>query len=368
MTMNDTSYLLSYLFHMPQMIKVTSIILDNWVPIYFLAVTIKTKETSEKYLCKVACTVISLMNERSVANVDSSIDFDQAIESAEFDPDDAVEEVYDDQSDVAPPTFYVMLLWNRAFCQHAFNESWRFILQEDPFFGSFGQGARFMAERTAVIYKQALELKTHVDENEFITDIVGTPIVDNPNFNRHVGGWKLEKAFDKYLTAVSSMPEDVQGEGVCVDRKFFEVDQPREFLDMYLATTKKGLCQRWWSDDLIYYILGGDPVLAKEFAKMLIHYKDEEEFKAADPDHIVTPYPYRDIIKTTTLGRHHTMFDYNITPIKLDVQQTLERMTSGTNWKNVLDKPFVSDHWAMIEELAGANGVVNLFQLKDNGE
>ena len=77
--MNDTSYLLSYLFHMPQMIKVSSIILDNWVPIYFLAVTIKTKETSEKYLCKVACTVISLMNERSVANVDSSINFDQAI-------------------------------------------------------------------------------------------------------------------------------------------------------------------------------------------------------------------------------------------------------------------------------------------------
>jgi len=113
---------------------VTAIVLDNWAAIYFLAVTIKTKETSEKYLCKVACTVISLMNERSVADVDSSIDFDQAIESAELDPDDAVEEVYDDQSEASPPTFYLMLLWNRAFCDYAFNPNWRFILKEDPYF------------------------------------------------------------------------------------------------------------------------------------------------------------------------------------------------------------------------------------------
>lgn len=197
----------------------TAIVLDNWAAIYFLAVTIKTKETSEKYLCKVACTVISLMNERSVADVDSSIDFDQAIESAELDPDDAVEEVYDDQSEASPPTFYLMLLWNRAFCDYAFNPNWRFILKEDPY---------PMAERTVVIYNQAAELKPSLDKDS--------------SGQYHLGGWKTNPAFKKYSTAVSRMPTNTK-DGL-VDREFFEKSLPIEFLDKYLASIKKGLLSR----------------------------------------------------------------------------------------------------------------------------
>lgn len=332
----------------------TAIVLDNWAAIYFLAVTIKTKETSEKYLCKVACTVISLMNERSVADVDSSIDFDQAIESAELDPDDAVEEVYDDQSEASPPTFYLMLLWNRAFCDYAFNPNWRFILKDDPYFGSFGQCARLMAERTVVIYNQAAELKPSLDKDS--------------SGQYHLGGWKTNPAFKKYSTAVSRMPTNTK-DGL-VNREFFEKSLPIEFLDKYLASIKKGMCDRWWSNDLIYYVLGGDPILAKEFAKMLMHYKHEYEIKEANQGYIVVPYPYTDIINTTILGAHHNMTDNEDGAIKLDVKTTLQLMTGSAkfDWEKVVNKPFVKTYWDEIVMLASVDGFADMFQLKEDGK
>jgi hypothetical protein len=48
-----------------QIIKTCRIFLDNYCSIYFFAVAIKTHYKSDNYLCKVACTLISLMNERA---------------------------------------------------------------------------------------------------------------------------------------------------------------------------------------------------------------------------------------------------------------------------------------------------------------
>jgi hypothetical protein len=46
-------------------IKTNHIFIDNYCSIYFLSIAIKTHFKTNTYLCKVACTLISLMNERA---------------------------------------------------------------------------------------------------------------------------------------------------------------------------------------------------------------------------------------------------------------------------------------------------------------
>ena len=88
----------------------------------------------------------------------------------------------------APPTFYVMLLWQRAFCDLAFNDNWWFVLQNDPYFGdgrdTHGHLARFMPERSVRIFTQANQLMN--------------------------GGWKDTDRFPqfkKYKKAVAAFPD-----------------------------------------------------------------------------------------------------------------------------------------------------------------
>jgi len=123
---------------------------------------------------------------------------------------------------------------------------------------------------------------------------------------------------------------------------------------------------------LIYYVLGGDPILAKEFAKMLMHYKHEYEIKEANQGYIVVPYPYTDIINTTILGAHHNMTDNEDGAIKLDVKTTLQLMTGSAkfDWEEVVNKPFVKTYWDEIVKLASVEGskFADMFQLKEDGK
>ena len=101
---------------------------------------------------------------------------------------------------------------------------------------------------------------------------------------------------------------------------------------------------------------------------MLMHYRDEVAMEEANPGYIIRSYPYTNMIKTTTLGAHHTMFDDKIDPIKLDVKTTLQQMTIGTDWSKVVNKPFVLDYGDEIEKLASVDGVADMFQLKEDGK
>ena len=349
----STSFIsLSTVAFLIQSIKVTAILLDNWASVYFLAVAIKTHVKTDNYLCKVACTVISLMNEREEAKVDeSNVTYDNSINATNVDSPEFASLQYTQQNEKSPPTFYLMLLFRRAFCECAFNDIWKKTLQNDPYFGpgTFGQCSRLMCELSAIIHKQVAELKS-----------------DNYK------GWMDKKPFEKYKNEIEKVPEDVDGDGA--NRRFFKKELPQKFLDTFSFNLDKHIYKTWWSTELIHYMLGGDSVLAKEFAKMLVHYKNEyETAMTTDEDGeevnaIIAPYPYTDTPDTATLGLHHVFFDETKEPITMDVRATMELVTASVNWADVVKNKFVVTHWEKIEQLAAAEEVVNLFMVTEDGK
>ena len=92
-------------------------ILDNWAQIYFLAVAAKTTYPTKRYLCKVACTVIRLMNMKSAPK--SPQDGASYADSIEATDDQSAENraldgQYTQPIKEAESTFYIMLLFFRV--------------------------------------------------------------------------------------------------------------------------------------------------------------------------------------------------------------------------------------------------------------
>lgn len=352
------THLLSSLFlflHMSfiiQMIKVTAIVLDNWASLYFLAIAIKTHFPQKRYLCKVACTVISLMNVREVPVIDGSEQsYDDAINTCDINSSEnaALSGQYGQTIQQSESTFYVMLLFHRAFTDCAFNDSWRFLVQNDPWLGenTYGQGSRMMAERLVVMYNQVDELKKN-------------------------DAWQNRKEFGKYMTAVNSIPDNIGRKGA--DKNFFLKRLPKEFFDAYCANMDKHFLKTWWASELVHYMIGGDPVLAKEFARMCVHYEKQYDTgttinnEGEETNARITPYDYKDTPEMVTLGPHHVMFDDKAEPITLNVQHSMELITANVEWHKVVEDKFVKKHWARIQDLASADGVVNLFDVDKDGE
>ena len=52
----------------------------------------------------------------------------------------------------------------------------------------------------------------------------------------------------------------------------------------------------------------------------------------------------------------------------MDVRATMELFTASVNWADVVKNKFVVTHWEMIEQLAAAEEVVNLFMVHEDGK
>ena len=226
-------------------IECTKIFLDNYVTIYFLAVGTKSHYKSDSYCWKLACTLISLMNERAepklVENQDNMDDFINS-----FTDENTSRRGSDTITPGKSPTFYTMLLFHRAFCEYAFNDNFSFLLRNDPFFGAgtFGQLSRFMPERVYVIYKQLSELED--------------------------GGWKTKPEFAKYLQALDGIPESSNS---CADKEFFD-KLPIKFMEDYKRNLDKHILGRWRTNELIPYLIGGDDTLRQQLARMMLSHHE----------------------------------------------------------------------------------------------
>ena len=341
-------------------------ILDNWAQIYFLAVAVKTTYPTKRYLCKVACTVISLMNMKSAPKrPQEGASYADSIEATNEQSAEnrALDGQYTQPIKEAESTFYIMLLFFRAFTDYAFNDTWRFLLQNNPHFGTntFGQCAQFMAERAAISYEKANELLELGDN--------GKP------------RWQTaSNRFKQYAKAAMTVPVQAAKEGD-VDRKFFFEELPNTFIKVYMDNLETYVLKTWWSSELVHYMLGGDPTLAKVLADMLVHYKEhhvEVEVEDVPFDEEMeglptTPYNYDNINRfcddgIATLGRHHVMNDEKADPIKVNVRDMMTMITKDVNWKIVLNDKFVKEHWDQIENLASADGVVDLFSIDKEGK
>ena len=66
-----------------QTVETAKILLKYWIEVHYLAVGVKTHYKSDSYIWKVACTLISLMNERAKASLTDNTNIDSFIDSAE---------------------------------------------------------------------------------------------------------------------------------------------------------------------------------------------------------------------------------------------------------------------------------------------
>ena len=117
-----------YILH-TEVIKTNEVFLDNYVSIYCFAVGVKTYYSSEMYNWKLACTLLSLMNERAVPKLNGDQSIEQYI--ASFTPQNAVGLGYVDGGPLkagSSPTFYTMLLFHQGFHDYTFKNYFLFNL------------------------------------------------------------------------------------------------------------------------------------------------------------------------------------------------------------------------------------------------
>ena len=94
------------------------------------------------------------------------------------------------------------------------------------------------------------------------------------------GGWKEKDEFTKFKEALENIPKESKHDA---KREYFG-RMVKKFFDLYEKNLKKHLFDRWRNNKLISYILGSEPVLAKEFANALCHYEEQYNAMAVDEE------------------------------------------------------------------------------------
>jgi hypothetical protein len=241
------------------------------------------------------------------------------------------------------PTFYTMLLFHRAFCEYTFNDNFDFLKRNDIYFGSgtFGQLSRFMPVQIYVMRKQLDELKD--------------------------GGWKERDEFKPYIEALEGIPEKSSNNNEA-DREFF-VNMSNKFISMYELSLNDHLLERWRSEKLVWYALGGDENVAKEMAKWLVDYKNNGggvEMNAAGEE-VNTTSTYDGFTPgEIDLCKQHNTPTSEVVKVKLD--KCMEYLTMGQDRELIINEGFIGKHWDDIVALAMAPNTVRLFDYEHEGK
>jgi hypothetical protein len=246
-----------------------------------------------------------------------------------------------------------------------------FLKINDPFLGNgtFGQLARLGPERCAVMHMHLSELEN--------------------------GGWREKKEFKRFVDAYSSSTEKVKAYldkcAVTFFRRF------RAIFDRHMVT-------KWTSTETLHYLLGGDPRLAKEFARWLVYHEahpHSNEIASASPTSPTnatlsspsTPPSFSSVASSRTsrdsnnmspssssiesnnkstkiftfkkqkiiLGRHHTMDHENKEDIEIDLRESMLFLTEYVDPSAILCDPFIKANWTYIVALSKEKEAVNLF-------
>ncbi len=174
------------------------------------------------------------------------------------------------------------------------------------------------------------------------------------------GGWKEIDAFKPFLKALKGVVKDPRV-GQC-GTKYFETI-PKLFLARFRAFFNKHVIKSWVSDGMkLHFMIGGQPELAQPLAKWLVDYKqvrdlDDRTEAEEDADNIFGySFPNQDI----KLDRIHTMSPER-GDITINIKECMEFLTANVDREQILNGRFVRENWQLIQDLAEAPTVVNIF-------
>ena len=226
----------------------------DWISIYFLSVAVGQKESSNSQLGKIANDVQSLMYMRpetsgaadndSNTDTDGNVDVDSQSTSADNDADTTNPQA--SNLNLSPGDTPILLAQCHFLCAFgdAFYSGWfDMAMKADPKFGtdSHGHQSRRLVERT---YVMAMELEDMINHDKYMT----LPV------------------FADYVKALDGLPElgDVKKGGKDFMKAAVDV-----FFRNFENSLNKHVIQHWTSKELLPYLIGGTPVVVKEFIRWL---------------------------------------------------------------------------------------------------
>ena len=147
---------------------------------------------------------------------------------------------------------------------------------------------------------------------------------------------------------------------------------PETFFSEFEATLSVHVLKRWKNPDILHYMIGGEPILAREFACWLVCGRENAGVaQMGDQDSSRDEHVFSDLV--IELDKFHIT---NSGPIKINVRECMTYLTTGEGGNivdpaHILKDKFVLSHWSLIEELAIVDNslpAVRLFDKKSDGE
>ena len=220
------------------------------------------------------------------------------------------------------PPLYAQGLFIRAFGEAYFVKHFDWLLRRDPNLGndSYGQTLRLYIERCFVMQR---DLDSLADDD----------------------GWKSRSEFKACVGAIKRIPD--LNEKQHADSRFF-ADAPACFFREYNNMFHKHVSTAVRSSDILIYLVGGNPILARMLLQWL---------KCAEDDEIpLTSYVFESI----TISLRHQESDTNEV-ISVDSRKCMEYLTELVDVKAMLRDTLLGVHKDLWWKMSFTGDVVDLF-------
>ena len=117
-----------------------------------------------------------------------------------------------------------------------------------------------------------------------------------------------------------------------------------KFMERFHYVFTKHMSTKWRSNELVWYILAGEPYLAREFARWLVDYDERD---TEDTDDLSNEFAFADV--TITLSEVHKMTHGDE---KVNVRKLMTYVTAEADRAEILKTDFIKRHWSQIKMLA----------------
>ena len=162
--------------------------------------------------------------------------------------------------------------------------------------------------------------------------------------------------FDRFKMALKGMHTGENGLG------YLQTAVTR-FMERFRYVWTKHMSTKWRSNELVWYIIAGEPYLAREFARWLVDYDERDVEDAEDTVDLSNEFAFADV--TITLSDVHKMTHGDE---KVNVRKLMTYITAEADRAEILKIAFIKRHWSQIKLLAESRTVVRLFDFLDTGK
>ena len=316
--------------------KALEFLVDNWVPTYFMCVAVTQVEGSQSALYQICCDIISLMTLRpktgeseAATNTDVEATEEDATGEDATEEDATVEDDVDGDTEVdatapvapsapaAPssttnaavlqqgdtPILLSQALFLVAFSKEFFTPWFDSAMQPDSRFGSDSHG-----HITQKFVAQTYLMKKELDEMMF----------DDK--------WEEMPVFRAFMTSLDGLPShgDVKKGGLEFIKKSVGV-----FFREYLGSFMKHIVEPWTHQKIACYIVGGEPMLSREYIRWLNAYQEG----ALEDESFHWSQEVIELENCKSYGESH----------EVCIGDCLRYVTQSSNAAEVVEDPFIKE-------------------------